>query len=120
MEQMDTESSGGDTEEMEDEKQEEEDDILVPTWDEMKKLVFPSAKCQTCNKDLSFKVPRIRCQDKHFCYRCVSCNKCKKDLIPGMIDEDENWLMCKNCKNKVPIVRCTVEWKGVELVIPPA
>ena len=82
-------------------------------------LVFPQTKCQTCKKDIQFKVARIRRGDKHFCYRCISCSKCKKDLIPGMIDEDENWLMCKHCKTKVPIVRCKVEWCGVELEIPP-
>lgn len=118
VEKMDTDSSGGDTEEMSD-GEEEEEDVPVPTQDEMKEMVFPPAKCQTCKKDIGFKVERIRRGDKHFCYGCVSCSKCKNDLIPGMIDTDENWLMCKHCKTKVPIVRCTVEWKGVELVIPP-
>lgn len=100
---METSSSGEESKETEEMS---DDEILVPTRDEMAVMVFPSAKCNTCKKDIEFKKARIHRQDKHFCYGLSPVAVVRKISCQG-------WWMKKKIEYAVGSARPKSHWCNV-------
>ena len=57
---------------------------------------------------------RLRRDEKHWCWGCTSCVRCKADLVPMEINKVDNVATCEKCRKQIRIVKATVRLDGEE------